>query len=456
MKRGTKSDLSLLEDLASRPSVTSSDILTLAFQRKLIGAQSLDVGTWREVVDTQLAMTLDHAADAVPRYQFLRNIDRSSIARSREAFRAIVPTTSRQGYQLDPESFQASKLPDGHRRVGLNRSSGTTGNPIEVSTTNVFAMWQQALVLRANIWAKRDFSKDLAVVRKLHADQDPGGESRPHWANRETFPFDTGRCHLLDAASNSLEQQYNWLAAHQAPYLMTFPSILSGLLRLSQKDSARWRPTGVMTFGETLSLDLRKAVSQAWGVGLDDTYSAEECGVIALQCPEHGNYHVQSENVLVELIDKQGRNCRSGEIGRVVITTLNNFATPLIRYEIGDWAEKGGLCKCGRVGQTLKRIVGRSRHLLKTSSGDYWPSFGFRKLRNKYEINSYQVRQKALDRVEFAFTADHELDEASLTAIQAHLSQVLPKGVQASLRQVGEIVRPESGKLEVFICEIPD
>src|SRR6185295_14515719 len=99
-----------------------------------------------------------------------------------------------------------------------------------------------------------------------------------------------------------------------------------------------------------------------WGVGVVDVYSSEECGQIALQCPEHEQYHVQSESVLVEVLDDEGRPCAPGTIGRVVLTTLQNFAMPLIRYDIGDFAEPGPACPCGRALPVLTRIVGRVRN----------------------------------------------------------------------------------------------
>jgi phenylacetate-coenzyme A ligase PaaK-like adenylate-forming protein len=61
----------------------------------------------------------------------------------------------------------------------------------------------------------------------------------------------------------------------------------------------------------------------------------------------------------VEVLDEEGRPCAPGETGRVVATSLNNFAMPLIRYETGDTAEVGAPCPCGRGLPVLTRIMGR-------------------------------------------------------------------------------------------------
>ena len=92
-------------------------------------------------------------------------------------------------------------------------------------------------------------------------------------------------------------------------------------------------------------------------------YSSQEVGYIALECPTGESYHVQAENVLVEVLDDQDRPCSPGDVGRVVVTALHNFATPLLRYDIGDYAEVGAPCPCGRGLPALRRIMGRQRNM---------------------------------------------------------------------------------------------
>src|SRR5690606_29109428 len=119
------------------------------------------------------------------------------------------------------------------------------------------------------------------------------------------------------------------------------------------------RLKSVLTQSELASRHLRERLRAIWGASLTDTYSASEVGVMALQCPHSGQYHVQSEVALVEVIDAAGRPCAPGEMGRVVVTPLHNFAQPLFRYDIGDLAEVGEACACGRGLPTLARIIGR-------------------------------------------------------------------------------------------------
>ncbi len=64
---------------------------------------------------------------------------------------------------------------------------------------------------------------------------------------------------------------------------------------------------------------MRQKCQDAWAVPIVDNYSAEECATIAHQCPESTNLHIQSEGVLVEVLDTDGNACQPGHEGRVVV-----------------------------------------------------------------------------------------------------------------------------------------
>ena len=138
----------------------------------------------------------------------------------------------------------------------------------------------------------------------------------------------------------SLEQQWEWLQRTKPAYLDTMPSLVRWPCE------ARGRQFGaglkkILTAGEVVDASLRSLAAKRLGATIHDKYSTQEAGCMAIQCPECTSYHVQSEAVIVEVLDDSGRPCRPGEIGRVVVTPFFNFATPLIRYDVGDFAEVG-------------------------------------------------------------------------------------------------------------------
>src|SRR5262249_20401397 len=130
----------------------------------------------------------------------------------------------------------------------------------------------------------------------------------------------------------------------------------------------------LLTTNETVRPEVRAAAEAFFGARVFDCYSSGEMGIVALDCPTGGVRHVMAETVMMEVLNDEGTPCAPGETGRVILTDLSNFASPLIRYDTTDYAELAGPCACGRGLPALARIVGRERNLLRRPDGArYWP-----------------------------------------------------------------------------------
>jgi phenylacetate-CoA ligase len=164
---------------------------------------------------------------------------------------------------------------------------------------------------------------------------------------------------------------------------------------------------------------------------------------------------VQSETVLLEVLDEQGRPCAPGAVGRVVVTPLYNFAMPLLRYAIGDYAMVGGPCPCGRGLPVLDRVQGRVRNMLTAPDGGrYWPSFGSRRFREIAPIRQHQFVQKTLQRLQARLAVERPLTPEEEATLRAHILTRLPAAFEIEFVYVDEIPVSAAGKLENFISEI--
>jgi len=190
-------------------------------------------------------------------------------------------------------------------------------------------------------------------------------------------------------------------------------------------------------------------------VEVADAYSCEEVGAIALQCPRHAHYHVQSENLVVEVLDEDGHPCAAGETGRVVLTTLHNFAMPLIRYELGDYAEVGEPCDCGRGLPVLKRIHGRRRNMIVLPDGRrHWPSFPKIRYSGIAPISQIRIIQRTLTDVEAIFTSDRPLSSGEENGVVKAIQDALDYPFKVKLVHVEEMPRQENMKFEDIVSEI--
>jgi len=113
-----------------------------------------------------------------------------------------------------------------------------------------------------------------------------------------------------------------------------------------------------------------------------------------------GYYHVAHSNVIVECDQKLTTTFEGETIGRLLITHLHSYATPIIRYDIGDFGKLHDQCPCGHDGPTLSHIFGRGKHFLRHPDGRYiifWLSTPL--LREAVDFEECRVRQDTIDTI---------------------------------------------------------
>lgn len=406
----------------------------------------------------QLSLLLDHAAATVPFYRDrLRQAGHVSGKPVDEALWAKIPILTRRELQAEGAALLSTASPPGHGPLVEFRTSGSTGMPVVGKATTYSNIWAKAVVLREQLWHRRDLTLSYAVIKKYKPGValPPDGDRRPRWASRAAIPFETGPLLRLNIAA-PVSVQAAWLDRHDPDYLLTYPSSLAWLAQAVIAGGLRPRRLReIATMAEVLSPETRALVREAWNVPVRDTYSAREIGYLALQCPVHEHLHAQSEAVLVEVLDDSGQPCSPGEIGRVVVTPLHNFAMPLIRYQIGDLAEVGPPCGCGRGLPVLTRVMGRVRNMLIGRSGDrYWPSFGVTRFRDLAPVRRHQFVQTAHGRMTARMVVERPLTAEEEANLRAHIQSRLPEPFEIAFAYVDDIPLSEGGKLENFISEI--
>jgi phenylacetate-CoA ligase len=337
------------------PAITGPQEATaLALQYQLERSQWLSPADLRALQLRQLDALVRHAWLTVPFYRWQwHGSYRSADALDHERFERL-PLLTRESLQHEFEELRSKAPPAAHGAISDSRTAGTTGRPVRALKTALTHLWWQVLMLRDHLWRRRDFDGTLASIRAGLEEREAQG-----WEPVTRMLAATGRSVALGLPA-SVDAQLEWLRRHAPDYLQTSPANAAALARASIEHGIRFPALReVRTSGEPVSAETRALCREAWGVPVTDLYGADEAGCIALQCPAHEHYHVQSESVLVEVLDAKDRSCSPGMVGRVVVTTLQNFAMPLVRYDIGDLAEVGDPCPCGRGLPVLRRIAGR-------------------------------------------------------------------------------------------------
>lgn len=393
----------------------------------------------------QFQQIFRHAVTTVPYYRQHYAHRLASGPMSWDQYREL-PVITRSAVQQAGDDMHSTAPPREHGALNRTESSGSSGSPLVTPGTQWSQLMWQALLLREHLWHRRDLRGKLAAIRSKTTDG-----RFPGWGPA-TAAFVTGPS-VVRSLSVDLDEQLQWLVREDPDYLMSYATNVQALAARSLELELRLpRLKQVRTYGEMLRPEARGIVREAWGVEIADSYSAEELGYIALQCPEGGQYHVQAESLIVEVLDPDGEPCGPGETGQVVVSTLHNFAMPLIRYASGDYAEVAGPCACGRGLPALRRIVGRQRNMLVRPDGvRHWPSFPSEAWREIAPIKQIQLVQDALDHVSVKLVMPRELTEDEVTRLTAALQECLHYPFRMTFQRVDAITRGAGGKYEDFV-----
>lgn len=358
----------------------------------------------------------------------------------------------RADIQCAGPGFRTTLLPRAHQPTGSVKTSGSTGEPVSVERTALNHLFWSAFNIRDHLWNRRPFSARLSAIRAnigaLTFSDD--------WGHPTSLVYRTGQAQGFPI-NTPISQQVEWLWQFQPEILLVYPNNLKGLLDAWKSDPSRQpRLKHVRTLGETVSGELRSMTQEQCGLPIEDNYSSQEVGTIAIQCPTSGLYHIMAEALVVEVLDDNNEQCREGQPGRVVVTDLMNYANPLIRYDIGDYAIPGPPCQCGRTLPTLKTVLGRERNLMKLPGGETcWPLVGFHRFDEVAPIRQYQFIQHTLDDIEFKTVTSEELTSEQRAALIVIAQAALGPSFRIRITQSRTPLNgTANGKFEEFVCRI--
>jgi phenylacetate-coenzyme A ligase PaaK-like adenylate-forming protein len=137
------------------------------------------------------------------------------------------------------------------------------------------------------------------------------------------------------------------------------------------------------------------------GVPSLSNYSAGEVGPLAFECLQHqGHFHVAHTNVIIEYDSQETVPFNGATLGRLLITHLHSYATPIIRYDIGDFGLLAQKCPCGHDGPVISKIFGRGKHFLRHPDGKLSPFYlSTALLLEAVRFTDCRVRQNEIDTI---------------------------------------------------------
>ncbi len=437
-----------------QPSVEKS--IHYKYLQQMIGWESLQPETFKQYQLKQLAQLLNYAIENSEWYaDILSACGYDPKLPLTEEIWQTIPILERADVASRFAQIKTRVSPAEHGKVFHIQTSGSTGKPLDVLNTEFTQFMFQLNVLREQVWHQRDPGKRFAAIRPDKISTEDRVKEFTTWGKPTHLVFQSASSGIMHS-SVPVDEQLQWLLEFKPSCLLTLPGNLKALLQLSRKTN-QFVPDllEVRSYGETVSDELRESVKDIWNVPLVDMYSTTEAGYFAIQCPGKDHYHIVSDTTYVEILDENAVPCRPGEIGRVVVTPLHNFAFPLIRYEIEDYAEVGQPCGCGCLYPVIKKVVGRTRNMLHTPDGKtWWPSFPSEDWHHIAPIKQLQIVQDRLDHLNVNLVLEQPLSSIQEAQFREVLLKCLNYPFEIDFIYMEEIVRNKNGKFEEFVSEI--
>lgn len=188
---------------------------------------------------------------------------------------------------------------------------------------------------------------------------------------------------LIRTGSGAPGLQWESIERFKPTYLVAVPSFLLKLGKYAHDNGIDPNKSSVkaaICIGEPLrDMDfnlniLGKKIKKNWDIELYSTYASTEMSTAFTECPQHQGGHVLEELIYPEVLANDGTPTKPGEIGELVVTTLNVKTMPLLRYATGDMVKiLDEVCACGRTSPRLSSVFGRKKQQIKLKGTTIYP-----------------------------------------------------------------------------------
>lgn len=246
--------------------------------------------------------------------------------------------------------------------------------------------------------------------------------------------------------------------AKSETFLAGYASSLFVFSQIARENKLNKKFKSSIAWGDKLFDHYKKSIQDTFGCRIYETYASAEGLMIAAQ-KDLNMMYIMSPNVYIEIVDENGNEVPDGTMGRVLVTNLNGFAMPLIRYEIGDLAIKLPRSEYPLKREfnfpILKRVIGRDTDIVKTYSGKFMVVHSFTGIFEHIpEIKQFCVLQENIHGILIYFVRGDNFSSRLLIDIKGRILNYLDENFEVEFQEVDHIPSSPSGKPQLIISHI--
>lgn len=309
----------------------------------------------------------------------------------------------------------------------LNTSGGSTGKPVAFYQDKEFNDRGAADNMLHNTWGGWQEGELLVKLWGSEADTIKGSEGSRgllvrHGMNElilNTFVLNEENIQKYISIINKKKPRL--IVAYVQSAVTMAKYILENKIQIHQ-------PQVIIVSAGTLYKDFRITIEKAFSTKVLNRYGSREIHSIGCECDKQEGIHINILNNHIEIIDKKGNEVSPGETGEIIITNLRNKVMPLIRYQIGDIAQKSEneQCSCQRGFPLIKTIRGRDVNLFVTKhnnliDGEYFTHLFY----HKPWIEQFQVVQETKDLITIRVVKKDPENEKDIQEINELIHHVM-------------------------------
>jgi phenylacetate-CoA ligase len=268
--------------------------------------------------------------------------------------------------------------------------------------------------------------------------------------------FRTKYVHAFKSQENELLKLFSELSNKSGFHLGGYASSLNVMAETALRHNLHdVHFDAAISWGDKLFDKYKKNIKEAFGCHVFETYGCAEGFLVAAK-KDLDYFYIMSPHIYVEILDKDDNPVPDGEMGYVVLTRLDNYSMPLIRYYVGDLGIKLPHHKYPEKREMyfplLERIIGRDTDVVRTRSGKHMIVHAFTGIFEYVpEIIQFRVIQRVLDEIEIEYIADPAIfNEQVLTNIEKQITDNLAEKINITWSEVVQIPSTPSGKPQII------
>ena len=316
-------------------------------------------------------------------------------------------------------------------QTSMQGTSGSSGVPVQFYVSRMNAQYNGVRHLAQYFIEGKDLSVNRTRIKTATASNAkkiatiPSGftvAKGPSWLGEIGSVFKSGGSKLIECLNPNMRDLVRELRKDAVGQLVANPGFVSAIIsRYGAQLLRELRVSEWIALAEEIDPVLYQAIVDQ-GIPVRSTYSCEEVGPIAFECEATpGHYHVATSNVVVEIAGDL-HEIEGKKLGRVLVTHLHSYATPFIRYDLGDLALLKETCPCGHDGPTIHSLYGRVTNALKHRDGTFSRFYirGYELLKI-VEFTEFRVRQVGLDAIAIELGGRETLTPEEINSVTAFL-----------------------------------